>query len=115
MRIVCFIRYEIDPFQLPAFEAYAERWGSIIPACGGELIGYFAPQEGTNYEAFGLIAFDSLSSYETYRQRLRADTAGRANFDTAQQERFILKEERTFLRAIDAAYLRFPNLVQVQA
>lgn len=29
--ITCFIRYELDPFQIDAFRAYAERWGRIIP------------------------------------------------------------------------------------
>src|SRR5215472_5717838 len=27
MMIVCFIRYEIDPFKREAFEAYAKAWG----------------------------------------------------------------------------------------
>ena len=58
MTIACFIRYEIDPFQPDAFEAYAERWAEIIPANGGNLLGYFLPHEGTNHEAYGIIAFD---------------------------------------------------------
>jgi hypothetical protein len=99
--IVCFIRYQIDPFQHDAFEAYAERWGEIIPRCGGHLIGYFMPHEGTNDVAFGLIGFDSLADYERYRARLRADVNGRANFLVAQQQRFIVQEERTFLRAVE--------------
>jgi hypothetical protein len=35
MTVVCFIRYEIDPFQRDAFERYAANWGQIIPRCGG--------------------------------------------------------------------------------
>jgi hypothetical protein len=96
--IVCCIRYVLDPFQLPAFEAYARRWLEIIPACGGELIGYFMPHEGTNTIALALIGFDSLAAYEAYRSRLKADDAGAANFRMAQEQRFILSEERTFLR-----------------
>ena len=61
MTITCFIRYQIDPFQRDAFRLYAERWGRIIPRCGGHLIGYFVPHEGSNDEAWGLIAFDSLA------------------------------------------------------
>jgi hypothetical protein len=95
--ITCFIRYEIDPSQREAFRAYAKAWLEVIPACGGDLIGYFLPHEGTNYEAFGLIRFDSLAAYEAYRKRLKADAAARANFAFAQEKRFILKEERTFL------------------
>ena len=39
MSITCFIRYEIDPFQLDAFREYAQRWGKLIPRAGGHLIG----------------------------------------------------------------------------
>ena len=94
--ITCFIRYDIDPFQREAFAEYARRWGQIIPRCGGHLLGYFLPHEGSNYEAWGLIGFDSLAAYEAYRARLRADPEGRANFALAQEKRFILREERTF-------------------
>ena len=100
MTIACFIRYELDPFQTEAFEAYADRWSNIIPACGGNLIGYFTPHEGTNYEAYGLIAFDSLAAYEAYRRRLKTDPAGIANFNIAKEQRFIRREERTFLKAV---------------
>ena len=100
MPITCFIRYEIDPFQREAFRAYAEAWGRIIPRCGGHLLGYFLPSEGTNYEAWGLIAFASLADYEAYRARLKADPEGRANFALAQEKRFILREERTFTQGV---------------
>ena len=98
--ITCFIRYEIDPFQKEAFKTYAENWGRIIPRCGGHLIGYFLPHEGSNYEAWGLISFDSLAAYEAYRTRLRQDAEGAANFAWAQEKRFILKEERTFTQGL---------------
>jgi hypothetical protein len=98
--ITCFIRYEIDPFQRDAFAQYADRWHTIIPRCGGALLGYFLPYEGTNNVAFGLIAFDSLASYETYRARLRSDPEARANFAFATERRLILREERTFLESV---------------
>ena len=107
MTITCFIRYEIDPFQKDAFRQYAEAWGRIIPRCGGHLIGYWLPAEGTNYEAWGLISFESLGTYEAYRARLRADDEGARNFAWAQQQRFILKEERTFLQGV-AGTLNLP-------
>lgn len=106
MAITCFIRYEIDPFQRAAFKEYADNWGRIIPRCGGNLIGYFLPLEGTNYEAWGLIGFDSLAAYEAYRARLKGDEEGRANFAMAQEKRFILREERTFTETVDAAFQR---------
>ena len=103
MAITVFIRYRIDPFQRAEFEAYARRWLAIIPRCGGELVGYWMPHEGTNDVAFGLITFDSLAAYETYRARLRADAEGAANFAVAERGRFIAAEERTFLRPVLAA------------
>ena len=109
MTLTCFIRYEIDPFKRELFRRYCQAWGRIIPRCGGHLVGYFLPSEGTNYEAWGLISFPSLAAYEAYRRRLRADAEGRANFEFAQQERFIVREERTFTEAVDAAYLRAPE------
>jgi hypothetical protein len=104
--LTCFIRYQIDPFQREAFRAYAENWGRIIPRCGGHLLGYFLPSEGTNDIAWGLIAFDSLAAYEAYRQRLRGDDEGRANFALAQEHRFILREERTFTEIVDGTLNR---------
>ena len=106
MTITCFIRYEIDPFQREAFRAYAENWGRIIPRCGGHLLGYFRPHEGSNVEAWGLIAFDSLAAYEAYRARLRADPEGQANFALAQQQRFILREERRFTEVVAGTFER---------
>ena len=104
MTITCFIRYEIDPFQKEAFQRYAQAWGHIIPRCGGHLLGYFLPHEGSNFEAWGLIAFDSLAAYEAYRQRLKSDAEGRANFEFAQRERFILREERRFLEVVTETF-----------
>jgi hypothetical protein len=104
MAITCFIRYEIDPFQREAFREYAENWSRIIPRCGGHLVGYFLPHEGTNDVAWGLIAFADLASYESYRARLKADPEGRANFALAQEKRFIRREERTFVQVVDGTF-----------
>jgi len=98
--VTCFIRYQIDPFQLESFKAYAAKWSTIIPRCGGNLVGYFLPHEGTNDVAWGLISFENLATYEVYRARLRADAEARANFDFARRNRFILREERTFLENV---------------
>ena len=106
LSVTCFIRYQLDPFQLDVFRAYAEKWGRIIPRCGGHLVGYFLPSEGTNDVAWGLIGFDSLAAYETYRARLRADEEGRANFEMARRLRFILREERTFTEVVAGTFSR---------
>lgn len=104
MKIICFIRYQIDPFQKDEFKKYAKNSGRIIPRCGGHLVGYFLPDEGTNDIAWGLIAFDSLASYEVYRQRLRTDPEGCENFAMAQSKRFILREERTFTEVVSGTF-----------
>ena len=101
MAVTCCIRYTLDPFKRDAFEEYARRWATIIPRCGGGLLGYFMPHEGTNNIALALISFESLAAYETYRARLKADAEGAANFRFAESERFILSEERSFLRSVD--------------
>src|ERR1700753_3682624 len=92
MTITCFIRYQIDPFQRDAFKVYAERWGRIIPRCGGRLLGYYLPGEGTNDIAWGLIGFDSLAAYEAYRATLREDAEARENFAFAQTRKLVLRE-----------------------
>ena len=100
MTITVFIRYQLDPFKRAQFEDYSRRWLTIIPKCGGDLIGYFMPHEGTYNIAFALISFESLAAYEAYRARLRGDVEGIANFNFAEEQKFILAEERTFLRPV---------------
>ena len=100
MAVTVFIRYQLDPFKRAMFEQYARRWLTIIPKVGGDLIGYWMPHEGTSNIAFALISFESLAAYENYRARLRANDEGIANFNFAEENRFILAEERTFLRQV---------------
>lgn len=100
--ITCFIRYEIDPYKTAQFEQYARTWGEAIPRCGADLIGYFAPHEGSSTLAYGVYSIASLAAYENYRARLAADPLGRENYDFAARERFILREDRTFLRLASA-------------
>ena len=102
--ITCVIRYQIDPFQRDAFQEYAENWGRIIPRCGGHLVGYFLPHEGTNDVAWGLIAFDTLAAYEIYRTRLNSDPEAMDNFAMAQNKRLILREERNFVQVVEGTF-----------
>ncbi len=101
MTITVFIRYQLDSYKRDGFENYARNWLKIIPKCGGNLVGYWMPHEGTDTIAYGLISFASLAAYEAYRARLRADAEGSGNFAIAQKERFIVSEERTFLRQVE--------------
>ncbi len=96
--LTCFIRYQIDPTKRAQFEQYARTWGQCIPRNGAELIGYFAPHEGSTTLAYGVYSIPSLAAYETYRARLSADPLGKTNYDFAQSEKFILREDRTFLK-----------------
>jgi hypothetical protein len=102
LAITVFIRYQLDPFKRAMFETYARRWFTIIPKCGGECVGYWMPHEGANNIAFALLSFPGLAEYESYRARLRADDEGMANFNFAEEHKFILVEERTFLRKVEA-------------
>lgn len=98
MAVTCFIRYEIDPFQREGFEQYARAWGQAIPRSGADLIGYFAPHEGSATTAYGVYSVESLAAYEAYRARLAADPLGRENYAFAKEKRFILREDRIFLK-----------------
>jgi hypothetical protein len=131
MTIIRIIRYEIDPFQREGFKKHAENLIGIIPRCGGHLIGFFLPYEGTNNVARGLqavskppfvspkllilirldevlklslVAFDSLASYEAYKTRLKSDPKAREDAVMMQTERIILREERNFVEVVDGTF-----------
>jgi len=106
MAITCFIRYQIDPHKKAEFETYARNWGQVIPQCGADLIGYFAPHEGSATTAYGVYNIASLADYEIYRARLSAHPRGQANYEFAQQEKFILREDRIFLRSVSAPHAK---------
>lgn len=102
--ITCFIKYEIDPFKRAEFEAYARTWGEAIPRCGADLIGYFAPHEGSATTAYGVYTINSLAEYEAYRARLAADPAGHANYEFAHKHQFIRQEDRAFFKLASAPH-----------
>jgi hypothetical protein len=104
--LTCFIRYEIDPFKKEAFAEYARNWGQAIPQNGADLIGYFAPHEGSLTTAYGVYNIESLAAYEAYRARLAADPRGRENYEFAKRERFILREDRIFLKNVSAPHAK---------
>lgn len=104
MSVTVFIRYEIDPFKKAQFERYARNWGQAIPRCGADLIGYFAPHEGSSTTAYGVYNVESLAAYEAYRARLAADPLGRENYEFAQEEKFLLREDRLFLKLASAPH-----------
>ncbi|KZL26899.1 NIPSNAP family protein [Pseudovibrio sp. Ad37] len=95
--LTCVIRYQIDPTKKAEFQQYARNWGQAIPRCGADLIGYYAPHEGSTTLAYGIYNVQSLAHYEEYRAALANDPLGRENYEFAMREKFILKEDRTFL------------------
>ncbi|MEO1043183.1 MAG: NIPSNAP family protein [Pseudomonadota bacterium] len=102
--ITCVIEYEIDPWAQDSFAHYAELWGQAIPACGADLIGYFAPHEGSVTKGYGIYTLPSLASYEAYKERLRAHPIGQEAYQFAMKERFIRREDRTFLTLASAPH-----------
>jgi hypothetical protein len=96
--LTCIIRYHIDPAKKEQFVQYARNWGKAIPRCGADLIGYFAPHEGSSTLGYGIYNIASLADYEAYRARLADDPLGRENYEFALRERFLLREDRTFLK-----------------
>ena len=62
--LTCIIRYHIDPTKKDQFAQYARTWGQAIPRCGADLIGYFAPHEGSSTLAYGIYTIESLAAYE---------------------------------------------------
>ncbi|WP_299873111.1 NIPSNAP family protein [uncultured Sulfitobacter sp.] len=102
--LTCIIRYQIDPTKTDAFRHYARTWGTAIPRCGADLIGYYAPHEGSSTLAYGIYNVPSLAAYEAYRARLAEDPLGRENYAFAQSEKFILREDRTWLTLASAPH-----------
>lgn len=96
--LTCVIRYHIDPTKTDQFKTYARNWGEAIPRCGADLIGYFAPHEGSSTLAYGIYNIENLATYEAYRARLAEDPLGQENYRFALQEKFLLREDRTFLK-----------------
>ena len=96
--LTCIIKYHIDPTKRDLFTQYAQNWGQAIPRCGAELIGYFAPHEGSSTLAYGIYNVDNLADYEAYRERLASDPIGQENYRFAQREKFLLREDRTWLK-----------------
>lgn len=102
--LTCIIRYHIDPTKRAEFAEYARTWGQAIPRCGAGLIGYYAPHEGSSTLAYGIYTVDSLAAYEAYRARLADDPLGRQNYEFAQREKFLLREDRTFLKLVSTPH-----------
>ncbi|WP_420549314.1 NIPSNAP family protein [Curvivirga sp.] len=108
--ITCFIRYHIDPTKKAEFMEYAANWGQAIPRNGADLIGYYAPYEGSSTLAYGVYNIENLTEYEAYRARLAADPLGKENYEFAMKEKFILREDRCFLKLASSPHSKLVKL-----
>lgn len=98
--ITCIIKYQLDPYKMAEFEKYSKNWGQAIPECGADLIGYYKPHEGTNNIGYGIYNIENLAEYEAYRAKLANHPLGKENYEFALSEKFIIAEERTFIKNI---------------
>ena len=101
MSITCFITYEIEPSRLAGLRGVRPQRGKIIPRCGVDLIGYFAPHEGSLTTAYAVYNIDSLADYEAYRARLAGGPGGSREYSTSPVARSSSGvEDRIFLKRV---------------
>ena len=98
--VTCYLRYVLDPYQIKAFEHYANLWIPLVEKFGGQHHGYFLPSEGANNIAMAMFTFPSLSDYERYRQDSMKDAACIEAFQYAEETKCILSYERSFFRPV---------------
>lgn len=98
--ITCHLKYQIDPYQIEAFEHYSKLWIGIVNRMGGTHHGYFLPAEGANNIAYCLFSFPGLAEYERYREESKTDPECVSTFALATEKRFIVSYERSFMRPV---------------
>ena len=73
--VTIYLRYVLNPRKLKEFEHYGKLWIPLVEKFGGQHHGYFMPSEGASNIALALFTFESLATYERYRQQSFADAA----------------------------------------
>ena len=68
------------------------------------MIGYYAPHEGSSTLCYGVYNIENLAAYEAYRARLATDPLGMENYEFARKEKFLLREDRVFLKLASAPH-----------
>jgi hypothetical protein len=115
----CFIRYQIAPGKLGAFQEYARAWIALIEKYGGTHHGYFAPGDGStalpdasfSFPGLGregppdtgiaLFSFPSLEAYERYRRDVAEDEACKTATARFEENPCFTSYERTFLVPVE--------------
>jgi len=100
--VTIYVRYVLDTAKLPEFEHYGKLWIPLVEKFGGRHHGYFMPSEGANNIALALFTFESLTTYERYRQQSFEDADCQAAFRYAEDTRCIISYERSFFRPVFA-------------
>ena len=95
-----YLRYVLNTAKLKEFEHYAKLWIPLVEKFGGQHHGYFLPSEGANNIALALFTFESLATYEVYRQHSFADADCQAAFKYAADTQCIVSYERSFFRPL---------------
>ena len=98
--ITCHVKYTIDPYKVHDFEDYAKKWIEVVEMMGGIHHGYFLPSEGANNIAYCLFSFESLTRYEEYRLAMQNNARCIEIFTEANEKKFILHYERSFMRPL---------------
>ena len=98
--ITCYLKYEIDPNKVEAFETYARAWIPLVEKFGGTHHGYFMPHESANDLAIALFSFPSLTAYEKYRLDSRDDPDCQNAYELAARSGCIRRYDRQFLRPV---------------
>ncbi|MBM4075374.1 MAG: NIPSNAP family protein [Planctomycetes bacterium] len=98
--VTCYLRYRIDMYKLPEFEAYAQLWIPLVQRFGGVHHGYFLPHESDSDLAVALFSFPSLADYENYRSSSMTDPECQAAYAYAEKTRCIVSYKRHFLRPL---------------
>jgi NIPSNAP len=98
--ITCYLKYQVDPDKLAAFEAYGAMWLDLMPRFGGIHHGYFLPSEGASDVAMAMFSFPSLAAYEQYRKNADADPDVRKAVAFARETRCYIRYQRSFFRPL---------------
>lgn len=94
--ITCVITQDIDPDRREPSAQYARSRGA-------DLVGCFAPHEGSTSTAHGISSRPPLAGHEASRARPAAGPPGRETCEFAKRDGFIRRESRPFVKSASAS------------
>lgn len=101
MHTLC-IYYLLDPNRVAHFRTYVGNELEVIRRSGGRIVGYFLPTDfaGPTDEAYGLIEFESLASYEQYRNVLANDPVHQRNVTELERSGAVRAMRRSIIERV---------------